>query len=142
MENPYRTIVHEWFEEVWNKRDAKVIDRLLGTDAVVHGIAKADGTPVRGPGDFKEFHRRFLAAFPHIAIEVVETISAGDKIAARCIVRGKHEGDGLGFPATGKTTEFTRMCIAVVREGKIVEAWNNFDFLAMYSQLGGLDKLS
>lgn len=40
-----------------------------------------------------------------------------------------------------RTTEFTGMCIAVVRGGKIVEAWNNFDFLAMYSQLGVLDKV-
>lgn len=142
MKTPYPTLVHEWFEEVWNQRNSDVIDRLLGANAIVHGITKEDGTPLRGPGDFKEFHRRFLAAFPDIAVEVIETISEGDKIAARCIVRGRHEGGGLGFAATHKTTEFTGMCIAVVRGGKIVEAWNNFDFLAMYSQLGVLDKLS
>lgn len=34
------------------------------------------------------------------------------------------------------------MCVAIVRGGKIGEAWNNFDFLAMYSQLGVLDKLN
>jgi len=142
MKNPYPTLFHEWFEEVWNQRNADVIDRLLGDDAIVHGIVNENGTPMRGPQDFKQFHLRFLAAFSDIAVEVVETVSEGDKIAARCIVRARHDGGGLGFAATGKTTEFTGMCIGVVRGGKIVEAWNNFDFLAMYSQLGVLDKLS
>jgi steroid delta-isomerase-like uncharacterized protein len=142
MKNPYPTLVHEWFEEVWNRRDAGTIDRLLGADAIVHGIAKENETPVRGPGGFKEFHRRFLEAFPDLSVEVVETVSEGNKIAARCIVRGTHRGGGLGFAATGKTMEFTGMGIALVSGGKIVEAWNNFDFLTMYSQLGVLDKLS
>jgi predicted ester cyclase len=28
------------------------------------------------------------------------------------------------------------MCIARIENGKIAEAWNNFDFLSMYQQLG------
>jgi len=27
-----------------------------------------------------------------------------------------------------------------VKDGKIVEAWNNFDFMAMFQQLGTLQK--
>ena len=141
MKKQYPTVVHEWFEEVWNRRDASAIDRLLGADAIVHGITKDNGEELRGPKDFKEFHRRFLDAFPNIAVEVLDTISEGDKIAGRCVVRGEHKGDALGFAATGKKTEFTGMCFARVKEGKIVEAWNDFDFLKMYTQLGALGEL-
>jgi hypothetical protein len=28
------------------------------------------------------------------------------------------------------------MCIARIENGKIAEAWNNFDFLSMYQRLG------
>lgn len=141
MKKQYPTLVHEWFEEVWNQRDAQAIDRLLADDAIVHGITDANGKELRGPAAFKEFHERFLNAFPDIAITVEDTISEGDKIAARCGVRAKHEGDGLGFPATHKQTEITGMCIVRIRDGKFIEAWNNFDFLAMHSQLGSLASL-
>jgi len=137
----YATLVHEWFGEVWNTRDAKAIDRLLDKDGVAHGITDANGKELRGPEEFKVFHQRFLKAFPNLTVDVEDAISEGDRIAARCIVRGKHDGDGLGFAATGRQTEFTGMCIIRLREGKIVEAWNNFDFVKMHSDLGTLHLL-
>jgi predicted ester cyclase len=30
------------------------------------------------------------------------------------------------------------MAITRIRDGKIVEAWNNFDFMKMYKQLGAI----
>jgi predicted ester cyclase len=142
MPKKYATLVHEWFEEVWNQRHAQTIDRLLAAGAIVHGITDEAGKELRGPKAFKKFHNRFLNAFPNLTVEVADTISHGDKIAARCIVRGKHEGDGLGIKATQKETTFTGMCIARVKNGKITEAWNNFDFLTMHTQLGSLAFLS
>jgi len=142
MKKQYSTLAHEWLEEVWNQRSAAAIDRLLAEDAIAHGITDASGKELRGPAAFKEFHQRFLNAFPGVVIEIEDTISGGDKIAARCRVRAKHEGDGLGFAATKKRTEFTGVCILRIRDGKIAEAWNNFDFLTMHSQLGTIPLLS
>jgi predicted ester cyclase len=141
MPTNYPTLVHEWFEEVWNQGNARTIDRLLAENAVVHGLTDENGRELVGPKAFKEFHRRYLDAFPGVRVEVADIIVQGDKMAARCIVRGRHLGNGLGIEATRKETEFTGMCIARVQGGKIVEAWNNFDFLTMHSQLGTLDKL-
>ena len=53
-------------------------------------------------------------------------------------MRATHEGEGLGFAATQRPMEITG--IAIVREGKIAEAWNNFDFMSMFQQLGTLQK--
>jgi len=142
MPKQYSTLVHEWFEEVWNQRDTRAIDRLLAPDVIIHGITDEHGNALRGSEAFKGFHRRFLNAFPRITVEVMDTVSEGDKIAVRCVARGKHEGDGLGIPATQKDTEFGGMCFVRIRDGKIVEAWNNFDFLTMHTQLGSLATLS
>ena len=46
----------------------------------------------------------------------------------------------MGKP-TGKATEFWGMCIIRVRDGQIVEGWNNFDFLSLYQQLSMLPQL-
>jgi steroid delta-isomerase-like uncharacterized protein len=132
------TIVRRWFEEVWNKGRADAIDEMFAEDGVAHGLADASGAELRGPADFRVFHGRFREAFPGIEVVVEDAISEGDKVAARCTVRAKHEGDSLGFAATNRPVEFTGMTFARVRDGKIVEAWNNFDFMAMFQQLGAL----
>jgi len=65
-------------------------------------------------------------------------IAEGDLVAARCSVRGKHTGDHLGFAASDSPVEFTGITIVRIKDGKIVEAWNNFDFMKMYKQIGAL----
>ena len=74
----------------------------------------------------------------NIEVVVEDTIAEGDKVVARCSVRGKHVGDSLGFKATGAQAEFDGITIVRVKNGKIVEAWNNFDFMKMYRQLGAI----
>ena len=141
MSKQYKTLPHEWFEEVWNQRNTGAIDRLLAADAVLHGMVDENGKELCGPEAFKAFHSRFLKAFPNLKVEVLDTVVEGDKQACRCVVRGRHEGDALGFAATQKNVEITGMAIALVKNGKIIEGWNNFDFLSLYSQLGVLNQL-
>jgi predicted ester cyclase len=38
--------------------------------------------------------------------------------------------------ASGQTVNFTGQTTIKVNDGKITEAWNNFDFLSMHQQLG------
>jgi hypothetical protein len=38
--------------------------------------------------------------------------------------------------ATRAPVEFTGVSITRIKDGKIIEAWNNFDFMKMYKQLG------
>ena len=69
-------------------------------------------------------------------VTIEDMVAEGDKVAARCSVRGKHSGDSLGFAATNAPVEFTGISIVRIRNGKIVEGWNNFDFMKMNQQLG------
>lgn len=132
------TLVRRWFEEVWNKGRAEAIEEMFDEEGVAHGLADETGAPLRGPANFKEFHGRFRGAFPGVEVIVDDAISEGDRVAARCTVRARHEGDALGFAATSRAVEFTGMTFIRVRGGKIVEAWNNFDFMSMFQQLGAL----
>ncbi|HEX8179370.1 MAG TPA: ester cyclase [Pyrinomonadaceae bacterium] len=129
-----KALVRRWFDEVWNQGRAETIDELFAPDGLGHGLT--GGEPVRGPANFKEFHRAFKDAFPNIEVVVEDTIAEGDMVAARCKVRAHHEGHTLGFAATGRPIDISGICIARWRNGQIVEAWNNFDFLTMYQQLG------
>lgn len=128
-------LIRHWFEQVWNNGRTETIDELLAEDCLLYGLAD-HGQAVRGPVEFKAFHQTFREAFPDITVVVEDTISEGDRVAARCTVRGRHAGDSLGFAATNRETEFTGIAIARIENGKFVEAWNNFDFMTMFKQLG------
>ena len=136
MAEPYETLAHRWFEEVWNKGRAELIDELFASEGIAHGLTDQQGNELRGPEGYKPFYESFRDAFPDVRVVIEDTVSEGDKVAARCRVEGTHRGDGLGIAATGKRVEFTGMTIIRVKAGKIVEAWNNFDFMTMFQQLG------
>ena len=138
MSDENKAFVRRWFEEVWNRGREEAIDELFDEQGVAHGLAGEGEPPLRGAEGFKPFFRRFREAFPELEVVVEDTVSEGDKVAARCTVRGRHRGDTLGFKATDSPVEFDGICIVRVRDGKIVEAWNNFDFMSMFQQLGAL----
>ncbi|HYY57180.1 MAG TPA: ester cyclase, partial [Pyrinomonadaceae bacterium] len=122
-------------EEVWNKGREEAIDELFAADGVAHGLGDAPEVTLRGPSDYKPFFHNFRDAFPDIEVIVEDTVAEGDRVAARCRVRGTHKGEGLGLAATGNAVEFTGICIVRIENGKIAEAWNNFDFMNMFQQL-------
>jgi len=133
-----KALIRRWFEEVWNKGRADAINEMFAVDGIAHGLSEDPAKPLRGPGGFLPFHGQFREAFPNIEVVVEDQVAEGDMVATRCTVRGKHQGDSLGFKATNSPVEFTGMTITRIRDGKIVEAWNNFDFMKMYRQLGAL----
>ena len=138
MSEENKAFVRRWFDEVWNKGREEAIDEMFAADGVAHGLPSEDGEPLRGAAGFKPLFRQFREAFPDMEVTVEDAISEGDKVAARCTVRASHRGDTLGYAATHQPTEFTGMTFARVRGGKIIEAWNNFDFMSMHQQLGAL----
>jgi steroid delta-isomerase-like uncharacterized protein len=135
-----KAFMRRWFEEVWNKGREEAIDEMFADDGIAYGLADETGALLRGPNDFKPFFRNFRGAFPDIEVIVEDIIAEGDKVAARCRVRATHAGDSLGFAATKRPMEITGITFVRVRDGKIVEAWNNFDFMGMFQQLGALQK--
>jgi len=127
-----KALVRRWFEEVWNKGRADAIGEMLMPDAAVHGL----GVPAKGPEGFKPFHAAFRDAYPDVHVVLDDVIAEGDLVAARWTAKATHRGAGLGFPATGRPVTITGMVFIRVRDGKIVEGWNNFDQLGMLQQLG------
>jgi steroid delta-isomerase-like uncharacterized protein len=138
MSEENKALIQRWFEEVWNQGNSSVIDELLADDGVIHGLVDANGNPVKGLQAFHEFHSQFRGAFPDLKVSVDDVIAAGDRVVARCSVRGTHSGEHLGFAATDAPVQFDGIAIVRIKDGKIVEAWNQFDFLQMNKQLGVL----
>ena len=136
MSEENKELVRRWFEEVWNKGRADAIEEMFDVNGIAHGLSDDPSQPIKGPTDFKPFYTTFREAFPNLKIVIEDMVAEGDKVAARCSVHGKHEGDFMGKAATQSPVDITGIAIVRIENGKIVEAWNNFDFMTMYKQCG------
>lgn len=137
-----KVLVFRWFEEVWNKKNEAVIDELLAPESLLFGISSVSLAPLKGPAAFKTFWRQIILAFPDVHFSVEATLAEDDKVAVRCSIRGTNRGPFYGRPATGKKMDIMGSSMATVIQGRIVESWNNFDFLRLYQQLGFIPPLS
>lgn len=96
-------------------------------------IASSDAAPI------KDAVARFIDAFNRHD-EVQDCFAAGDKVAVRWVATMHHRGRGLGIEPTGAEVKVGGMGIARIAEGKILEAWDNYDKQAMFQQIAAAAK--
>jgi steroid delta-isomerase-like uncharacterized protein len=113
------------------------LDEVVAPDAEDHDTQNPN-RHIRGPEGIKQTIQMYRAAFPDLKMTVEEQIAEGDMVATRWVAVGTHEGDLPGLPATGKQSTVTGIGIDRIENGKIVEAWTNWDTLGMLQQLGAL----
>ena len=127
-----------WFEEVWNRGRREAIGEMIAPTCIIH-----DGpTDSTGPDGFYPFFDRITATFSNMHVTVEDTITEGDSACIRWSCTGKHTGAALGVPASGNTIHITGMTILRASEGKVVEAWQNWDMLGMMEQIQSRGKSS
>jgi steroid delta-isomerase-like uncharacterized protein len=122
------------FEEVWNKQNLSAADELIASNFVDHDPQSS----VQGLEGYKQFVRYYLTAFPDSHFTVEDEISEGQMVVTRWTVTGTHTGNLGAIPATGRRITITGISCGRVENGKMVEAWTNWDTLGMMQQLGVL----
>lgn len=125
MSEQNEALIRRWFDEVWSQRREEAIDELMADDVSALGLPPE---PISSREAFKQFYRPFIAAFPELGISVEEVFSRDDRIGFRCRVRGTHRN--------GRRCEFEGGGFVRVREGKLAEGHNIWNFLEMLEQLG------
>jgi len=82
-----------------------------------------------------EFVKMLRNAFPDITYSIEELIAVEDRVISRFIVRGTHEGEYQGIPATGNKIEVSGIVMTRIENGKIVEDKEELDALGLMMQL-------
>jgi predicted SnoaL-like aldol condensation-catalyzing enzyme len=119
-----KQLTFRWFEEVWNQARRNVIFDLFAPECVLY-----DGhTPLRGPQEFADFHDRVRAQFDRVQIEPGVAIAENDLVCLRWTVSGVHK-------STGKNAKASGISIVRIKDGRFVEAWQNWDAAGMAAQL-------
>ena len=118
--------LQEWFDEVWHNGHEDAIERLMDSNAIIHGLGTDKDK--QGHEAFKPFYKSFRESFPNVHVDLQPIFSNDEFESADCVVKAEN--------AEGRKTEFTGITIARFKGGKLVEGWNGYDFLTMYQQLG------
>jgi predicted ester cyclase len=122
-----KAIARRWNDELFNKGNPDIIDELADANYVMHpGMVDREG--------FKQID--LGAVLSDLSITMEDMIAEDDRVAFRATVRGKHTGEYMGAPPTGKQVTLTVISIYQIKDGKIVEDWTSGDMLGFYKQLG------
>jgi predicted ester cyclase len=82
----------------------------------------------------------FRSAFPDYVIFVEDMTAEGDFVIIHGIFRGTHRGEIFGIPATFRKIEYQMMVKYHIENQKIINAWPMFDQMALYEQLGAINR--
>ena len=131
-----KAVARRFFEEFSNNNMDAVAD-LMAPDHVFHFPLFLE--PLN-----KEQHvagqLRVKSVFPDYRMEVVDQIAEGDMVTTRCNMRGTQQAEFMGTPGTGQTFEVLLVNIMRIRDGLIVDEWDEFDTLSFLAQLGIVER--
>ena len=82
--------------------------------------------------------QRYRAALSGLNVTIDHQFSSGDYVATRTTIRGRHEGEMMGAPPTGRDVEFGGLTISRCSDGRIQEEWELVDVPALLTQIGVL----
>ena len=123
--------------ETFSSGDVAVADQLLDPQAINNDPAlPAAIRSLRGPETFKRTVSMYRTGFPDLQMVVDDAMADGDKVALRWHAEGTHRGELQGLAPTGKRGSVTGIAIYQWRDGKVVEAWTEWDNLGLARQLG------
>jgi predicted ester cyclase len=130
-----KTAVRDCFEKA-SQGDFDALHSIVTSDYVVHP------EEVRGPDGLAAMVQGYRDALAGLNVTIEHQFTEGDWVATRSTVRGRHEGELMGAPPTGREVEFTNLTISRCRDGKIEEEWELADVVGLLRQIGALPELA
>jgi predicted ester cyclase len=128
-ENKRKT--RQFYSEVMQKGNLAMLDDLIAPNFVDHQPA-----PGQGPGaaGVKQFVTAVRNAISGLQVTVEHMVAEGDMVAAHVACRGKHTGELMGIPPSGKDVIMRVSDLVRIENGKAVERWGVEDMSGLMTQ--------
>jgi steroid delta-isomerase-like uncharacterized protein len=133
-----KAICRRYLDQVWNERRTELHEEFVDENIVQHIESMP---PLPGIENVKAGLDGAISAVPDFQIHVEDAIAEGDKVVYRWTLKGTHQGDYLGIPATGKKFEQTGVAIYRLADARIVEIWFHTDLMGLMQDLGTIPTL-
>jgi steroid delta-isomerase-like uncharacterized protein len=130
-----KSAVRDCFEEA-SQGNFEALHAIVTPDYVIHP------DEVRGADGLAEMVQGYRDAFTGLNVTIEHQFTEGDYVATRSTIRGRHDGELMGAPPSGREVEFTSLTISRCRDGKIEEEWELVDTVGLLRQIGALPDLA
>jgi ketosteroid isomerase-like protein len=119
-------LLRNFYQEIWVNGDLEAVDRYFAPDARADGIIPEMQV---GPEEFRELVAAFRHMLGEIRFDMPKVIENGDWAAAIIHAHTSRADNGAPVEVTGQT-------MARFEGDRLVEAYNQFDFVSLFEQLG------
>jgi steroid delta-isomerase-like uncharacterized protein len=117
-----------------------------GNFEALHAIVSPDyilhPEEVRGVDGLTGMVQGYRSALADLRVTIDHQFAVDNYVATRATVRGTHEGELMGTPATGREVAFSCLTISRCRDGKIEEEWELADTISLLRQVGALPEMA
>jgi steroid delta-isomerase-like uncharacterized protein len=124
------------FVEFINTANEQLANELISSDAKFYVPGQPE--PMRGPTGYLAIIGMMRSGFPDIQWTLEEMVAENDKVAARFIMKGTHDGVFFGVPPTGKSIKVQAMNFYRFFNGQIIEEYGQPDLLGLLQQIGAV----
>lgn len=127
--------------ELWNTGNFDLLKSVLPSPAYMNSHGRR---VVMDQAMLKRVITAWRNSMPDLNLKIEDTIAQGEKIAVRLTLTGSYQA--ILFPNTAPPASSapagnihaTEMLMFLVKDGKIQELWEEYDEVAMRSQMGGV----
>lgn len=117
-------VVTRLLQALWNDGDPTGIESFRAPDAPSTGLTDE---PLVGASAFRGFYDRFRRVLGNTSLEIKRTVEAGRDAAVHAVVIGKIGDQRVALEGAA---------FAEIEDGRIVKAWNVWNFAPLASALG------
>jgi predicted ester cyclase len=128
-----KRIARRVLEELFEEGNLDAADELIHPEFVNH---EAPPDNPQGPEGLKETVNWLRGLWGPMHADIEDEVCEGDKVVARVTMHGRHVGEFLGKPPTGKEFAAEHIHIWRFKDGKVIEHWSVRDDLGQALQLG------
>lgn len=133
-----KDLIRRAMDEIWNKGDLTLIDRVFAPGYVFRHPNFPE--PLSGPEGYRKFVQAYREAFPDLHVSMNEMIAEGESVAYRWSAVGTHERElrtsSIAAPPSHRQVIWTGVTFTTIRDGLILDDLMYSDTLGLRMQLG------
>ena len=135
MHHDIKAITRRTYEEIMPACDVDALAEVVAPDVVSHPSRPGERQGFEGVRDTMLWLGR---VFSDQRWEIHHIVADGDIVALHTTHHGRHTGELMGTPPTGRTVAYDYVHIIRFHDGKGVEHWGVRDDMTLMRQLGVL----
>ena len=110
-------LIRTFIDEAFNQGNLSLLEEIIHPE---YQYSSPD-SQLEGISQLGEFIEAFRKSFPDLKLQIDDLFVSDDRSCTAFTLRGTHEEDFMGIPATKKSVEVKGMVLSRFNDNKIVE---------------------